>query len=166
MHDYAESGNPSRAEVLARRKREAEKKAKYRARQSGAGEQLPLDDTPPPPPRREPDPPPQTTIPADWAPSTDDIRAAQLARAEAGRPQLTADQVDALTRKFVRRMLDDQTRAAAWGGRWRQWAETERPETTPAGGVVVQHPAMTRGQQQRAGLDRLRARMQQGGGTA
>jgi hypothetical protein len=170
MHDYAESGNPTRAEVLARRKREADKKRAYRDRQ--AGQQMRLDDPPPPPPRRQHDPEPapaRTGIPADWEPSADDVRAAQLARAEDGQPQLTADQVDAVTRKFVRRMLDDGTRAAAWGGRWQQWAENERTDREPSGGGVVVRPPfgqqpMTKGQQQRAGLDRLRERMQ--GGTA
>jgi hypothetical protein len=136
MHDYAESGNPSRAEVLARRKREADKKRAYRDRQ--AGQQMRLDD-PPPPPRRQPEPQPapaRAVIPADWEPTPDDVRAAQLARAEDGLPQLTADQVDAVTRKFVRRMLDDGARAAAWGGRWQQWAESERTAPPPGGNVV------------------------------
>lgn len=37
MHDYRESGNPSRAEVQARRKRAADKKRQQRAGQNGGG---------------------------------------------------------------------------------------------------------------------------------
>ncbi|MYR60048.1 hypothetical protein GTY54_28725 [Streptomyces sp. SID625] len=161
MHDYLAPYNPSRREVESRRRREAEKKQKHRA--ARAGEQLPFDggpdsgrDEPPPPPRpRREEPQP---IPAGWQPSEDDVRAAQQARADDGRPQLTSQQLDTVTRKFVRRMVDDQVRAAAWGGRWQQWAENERTEAP--GGNVVQFGALTRSQQQRAGLDRLR----QGGG--
>ncbi|MGW7248845.1 hypothetical protein [Streptomyces decoyicus] len=106
-------------------------------------------------------------ISADWQPSEEDVAAAQLARSDAGREQLTQQQIDAVTRKFVRRQLDDQRTAAAWGGRWQQWAENERTE--PAGGVVVAFDAhahgrgpsaQTKGQQQREGLARL---MQQTG---
>jgi len=221
MHDYKESGNPSRAEVLQRREKQAEKKRKYRAAQAdrpanqtlfddessadrdgsdddsapderyinrrlngetpGHGDASPVDS---PGTSRAPVPlhstpllkegaeerevrtgssarahePALSLITADWAPSTDDIRAAQLARTTAGRDLLTEQQLDAVTRKFVRRQLDDQARAAAWGGRWQQWAENERVDPTPAaGGVVVpfgqQQP--TKGQQQRAGLARL-----------
>jgi hypothetical protein len=166
MHDYQDSSNPSRATVKARRQASAEGTRRHRDRQKPkapppADEQLDLDDVdtdPAPEPRR---------ISADWEPSREDIKAAQLARVEAGRPQLTADQVDALTAKFVRRMADDGTRAAAWGGRWRQWAESERTDPAPSpSGVVVpfgqQKP--TKSQQQRAGLDRLRAKYE--GGTA
>jgi hypothetical protein len=105
-------------------------------------------------------------IAADWQPSDEDVRAAHLARSDAGREQLTPQQLDAVTRKFVRRMADDQVRAAGFGGRWVQWAERERIE--PAGSLgsnVVQLPgAMTRSQQQRAGLDLLRQEMN--GGSA
>ncbi|WP_329032222.1 hypothetical protein OIE71_04585 [Streptomyces sp. NBC_01725] len=98
-------------------------------------------------------------IPADWEPSHDDVQAGQLARAAAGRDPLTVEQLDQVTRKFVRRQLDDRRTAAAWGGRWRQWAENERVEQH-AGGVVVpftgsQQQAKTKGQQQREGLARL-----------
>lgn len=163
MHDYLDPYNPSRAEVEARRRREAEKKQKYRA---GRAEQMPLDepanDTPPPRPRRDDTAP----ISADWKPTDTDIEAAQLARADAELPQLTPQQLDQVTRKFVRRQVDDQVRAAAWGGRWRQWAERERTEPTPApGGTVLPFGAATKSQQQRAGLDRLRDRMN-GGHTA
>lgn len=220
MHDYRESGNPSRAEVLARRKRAADKKAKQRAAQSGsdpagnpslfdddssanregiAGEsrsnptpdsdefaghgdvspgdspgtsraRVPLHSTPL---RKEgaeeregsagsgvqtPEPA-LSLISADWAPSTEDVRAAQLAREDAGRLLLTEQQLAALTRKFIRRQLDDGSRAAAWGGRWQQWAESERTEDRTAGGVVVPFAGgaqqQTRGQQQREGLARL-----------
>ncbi|MCX4705678.1 hypothetical protein [Streptomyces sp. NBC_01373] len=102
-------------------------------------------------------------IAADWQPSSDDVRAAQLARSDAGREQLSPQQIDTVTRKFVRRMADDQVRAAGFGGRWVQWAERERTE--PAGSLgsnVVQLPGMTRSQQQRAGLDRLRQQMNGG----
>lgn len=103
---------------------------------------------------------PLSLITADWQPNDDDVQAAQLARADGGREQLTAQQLDAVTRKFRQRMLDDQVQAAAWGGRWQQWAENERTEHQPApGGNVVQFGAMTRSQQQRAGLDRLRGRL-------
>ncbi|RPK76385.1 hypothetical protein EES45_23115 [Streptomyces sp. ADI97-07] len=155
MHDYAESGNPSRAEVQARREKAAEKK---RLQRGGAPKRpaapapnpLQFDDDEPPadaedappedvaPPARTPRPAAASIAP-DWEPSPDDVHAAQVARADAGRSPLTADQVDAVTRKFVRRQLDDDARAVAWGGRWRQWAESERPEPpTGAGGVVVQ----------------------------
>jgi hypothetical protein len=158
IHDYLEY-NPTRRDVQARRDREADKKRRYRAR----AEQLPLDepeDAPPPRPRRDE----QQPIPADWQPSDADVEAAQLARADAGLPQLTPQQLNILTRRFVRRMTDDQARAAAWGGRWQQWAENERTEPAPQpGGNVVQFGAMTRSQQQRAGLDRLR---QNGGHSA
>jgi hypothetical protein len=155
MHDYLDPYNPSRREVENRRRREAEKKQKYRA---GRAEQLPLDEpadnTPPPPRPRRDEPGP---IPADWQPADADVEAAQLARAEAGLPQLTPQQLDQVTRRFVRRMTDDQVRAAAWGGRWQGWAERERVEQQPApGGTVLQFGAMTKSQQQRAGLDRLR----------
>lgn len=161
MHDYLDPYNPSRREVEARRAREAEKKRKHR---TGRGEQLPLDepvdDTPAPPrPRREE----SSTIPADWQPSDADVEAAQLARADAGQPQLTPQQLDRVTRTFVRRMTDDQVRAAGWGGRWKQWAERERTEPAPQpGGNVVQFGAMTRSQQQRAGLEALRGQMNGG----
>ncbi|MFF3190519.1 hypothetical protein [Streptomyces misionensis] len=168
MHDYLAPYNPSRREVQARRDREAEKKRRYR----GRAEQLPLDDGEPgdqgaPPPR-----PPKRTgtgagpIPEGWQPSDDDVAAAQLARVDAGRPQLTTQQLAAVTRKFVRRMRDDGKTAAAtaWGGRWQQWAETERTELAGGGNVVPLPGAMTKSQQQRAGLDRLRDRLN--GGTA
>ena len=105
-------------------------------------------------------------IAADWQPSDEDVRAAQLARADAGREQLTPQQLDAVTRKFVRRMSDDQVRAAGFGGRWVQWAERERtePADSPGSNVVQLPGAMTRSQQQRAGLDRLRQQMN--GGSA
>lgn len=220
MHDYKESGNPSRAEVLQRRAKQAEKKRKYRAahtdrsanqtlfddesetdrdgfdddsapderyinRQNehefaGQGDVSPVDSPETSRARvplhstplhkegaeerersegssaRAPEPA-LSLISADWAPSTDDVRAAQLARSSAGRELLTPAQIEAVTRKFVQRQLDDGKRAAAWGGRWQQWVERERPDTGPVGGVVVpfgqQQP--TRGQQQRAGLARL-----------
>jgi hypothetical protein len=163
MHDYLDPYNLPRREVEARRAREAEKKKRQRERAQG-GMQLPLDepggDSPPPRPRRDE----PRTIPADWRPSDADIEAAQLARADAGQPQLTPQQLANLTRRFVRRMLDDQVCAAGWGGRWQQWAERERTEPAPPpGGNVLQHPAMTKSQQQRAGLDRLR---QNGGHSA
>jgi hypothetical protein len=109
---------------------------------------------------------PLSLIAADWQPTDDDVQAAQLARVDGGRGQLTPQQLDSVTRKFVRRMTDDAVQAAAWGGRWQQWAENERTEQQPAaGGNVVQLGAMTRSQQQRAGLDALRQQMN-GGHTA
>ncbi|MEW1867009.1 hypothetical protein AB0420_02225 [Streptomyces caelestis] len=157
IHDYLDY-NPTRAQVQERRDREADKKRRYRAR----AEQLPLDepaDAPPPPrPRRDE----QQPIPAGWQPTEQDVEAAQLARADAGQPQLTPQQLANLTRRFVRRMADDQQRAAAWGGRWQQWAERERAEQPAPGGNVVQLGVMTKSQQQRAGLDRLRDRMNGG----
>jgi hypothetical protein len=159
MHDYLEPYNPSRREVQARRDREAEKKRKYRSGQRA--EQLPLDGEPDrdqgPPPR--PRPGEAAPIPEDWRPSDADVEAAQLARVEAGLPQLTPQQLAALTRRFVRRMRDDGKRAAAWGGRWQQWAERERTEPTSGGNVVPWPGAASKSQQQRAGLDRLRGRM-------
>lgn len=58
-------------------------------------------------------------------------------------------------------MTDDSVQAAGFGGRWQQWAENERTESAAApGGNVVRLPgAMTKSQQQRAGLGRLRGRM-------
>ena len=155
MHDYLDPYNPSRAEVEARRAREADKKRRYRA--GGRAEQLPLDepaDQAPPPP---PDPRPRAEarpIPEDWQPSERDVEAAQLARADAGLPQLTGQQLDRVTRAFVRRMLDDQVRAAGWGGRWQSWAERERLEPAPQHGGNVVHLG-SKSQQQRAGLDRV-----------
>lgn len=221
MHDYKESGNPSRAEVLQRRAKGAEKKRKYRAAHADrspdrtlfddepgadrdgfeddsmpderyinrrnisddAGQddaspvdspgtsraRAPLHSTPllkegaeerevPTGSSARAHEPTLSLITADWAPSTEDVRAAQLARTAAGRNLLTEQQLAAVTRKFVRRQLDNHTRAAAWGGRWQQWAENERPAVDPpAGGVVVpfdqQQP--TKGQKQREGLARL-----------
>lgn len=167
MHDYLDPYNPSRREVEARRRREAEKKARYRA--GRAGEQLPLDepgdDAPPPAPRPRRDEQ-QRPIPADWQPTDADVEQAQLARADAGQPQLTPQQLDRVTRAFVRRMTDDQVRAAAWGGRWQSWAERERTEPAQQpGGKVLQHPAMTKAQQQLAGLAELQRQMNGGQGA-
>ncbi|WP_330349738.1 hypothetical protein [Streptomyces sp. NBC_00582] len=167
MHDYLAPYNPSRAEVTEKRERAAEKKRSYRERQTGpqsgrSGRPAPAEDAPPP---RRPSRPAGGPIPEDWQPTDEDVQAAQLARADAGLQQLTPQQIAVVTRKFVRRQLDDQVQAAAWGGRWQQWAENERTEQQPApGGVVVQFGAMSKSQQQRAGLDRLRDRMS--GGTA
>jgi len=104
---------------------------------------------------------PLSLIAADWQPSDEDVAAAQLARADAGREQLTPQQLDAVTRKFVRRMTDDGVQAAGFGGRWQQWAENERtePAAAPGGNVVRLPGAMTKSQQQRAGLGRLRGRL-------
>ncbi|MFI9600361.1 hypothetical protein ACIHCX_10850 [Streptomyces sp. NPDC052043] len=165
IHDYLEPYNPTRAEVEARRDRAAEKKRRQRA--GRAGEQLPLDDgdqgAPPPAPVRE-QRAEAAPIPADWQPSDEDVRAAQLARADASRPQLTPQQLDTLTRRFVRRMTDDGVRAAGFGGRWQQWAERERVEPAPEpGSNVYRLPgAMTKSQQQRAGLEALRQQMNGG----
>ncbi|MGW1587291.1 hypothetical protein [Streptomyces sp. NPDC002386] len=167
MHDYLDPYNPSRREVQARRDRDAEKKRKYRA--GRAGEQLPLDaepdagDAPPPAPRpRRPEPAAQP-IPEDWQPTAADVEAAQLARADAGLPQLTPPQLATLTRRFVRRMRDDQVQAAGFGGRWQSWAERERPEPAAGpGGNVVPFDGATRSQQQRAGLAALLQEMNGG----
>ncbi|MFW3473617.1 hypothetical protein ACN24M_20350 [Streptomyces microflavus] len=155
MHDYAESGNPSRAEVESRRERAAEKKRQQRGRYGApppppAG-QMPFDDEPPAgdedaPPEQAPRPPRRPApvlagIPAEWEPSRNDVDAANTARVDSGRARLTADQVDALTKKFVRRMTEERRTAAEWGGRWRQWAEAERPDQPQPGGVVVHLPA-------------------------
>ncbi|SDL33666.1 hypothetical protein [Streptomyces indicus] len=159
IHDYLEY-NPTRAQVQGRKEREAEKKRRQRAGGAGgdggpggAPRQPRLDETPGANGtghnRAQP-------IPADWQPSEADVRAAQLARAESGREQLTDQQLAAVTRKFVQRQLDDRTCAVAWGGRWQQWAENERTDPPPGGGVVVPFNApQTKGQQQRAGLARL-----------
>ncbi|MZF56905.1 hypothetical protein GTX53_24255 [Streptomyces sp. SID5594] len=175
MHDYRESGNPSRAEVEARRHKDAEKKRRQRSGYSTPPPppgQMPFDEEPPPgdedaPPEEAARPPRQTApamaqIPDDWEPSAADVRSAQDARTTAGQPELTALQLAAVTRKFRRRQMDDGARAAAWGGRWQQWAENERVEQ--AGGVVVPFDQMTKSQQQRAGLAGLRERLE--GGTA
>ncbi|WP_431784368.1 hypothetical protein [Streptomyces chumphonensis] len=217
MHDYRESGNPSRAEVLARRAKAAAKKQRQRAggnpdpqlpeegssgfrdgiddeeapetsaRSDDAAREgdvspgespetsrgrAPLHSTPAAAEEEEGErgtgrsgrpPAALSLIPADWQPTDQDVAAAQSARADAGREQLTPQQLTALTRKFVRRQRDDGTRAAAWGGRWQQWAETERTDPPGGGGVVLPWPGgaqPTRGQQQREGLARL---MQQTG---
>lgn len=155
MHDYRESGNLARSEVKARREKDAEKKRRQRAGTSPTPppppRQMPFDEEPPPgdedaPPEETPRPPRRTApamagIPADWEPSRDDVHAANTARTDTGRAPLTADQVDVLTRKFVRRMTEERRTAAEWGGRWRQWAETERPDQPHLGGVVVHLPA-------------------------
>lgn len=157
MHDYPEHGNPSRAEVQARRAREAEKKRQQRAGKNAPSPppppgQMPFDNEPPagdedaspeelPRPRRTTPAPVLAGIPAEWEPSRDDVHAANVTRTDSGRDPLTADQVDAVTRKFIRRMTEERRTAAEWGGRWRQWAETERPDQSSAGGVVVHLPA-------------------------
>ncbi|ALF00187.1 conserved hypothetical protein [Streptomyces sp. SPB78] len=163
VHDYLEY-NPTRAQVQGRKEREAEKKRRQRAGGAGGdggpggGPRQPrLDEAPAGNGGGSHNPPPRP-IPADWQPSETDVRAAQLARADAGREQLTGQQLAAVTRKFVQRQLDDRTCAVAWGGRWQQWAENERTDPPPgAGGVVVPFGAVqqTKGQQQRAGLARL-----------
>lgn len=218
MHDYRESGNPSRAEVLDRRKRAADKKKRQRAGSSSSDSsenpslfgtdssgnhdgfddesssnhspdsdesaghggvspgdspgtsraRTPLHSTPlhnkgaeerenGAGSRARPPEPALSLISADWEPSTEDVRAAQLAREDAGRQPLSEVQLAAVTRKFIRRQLDDGRRAAAWGGRWQQWIEGERTEQPAAGGVVVSigDAPQTRGQQQREGLARL-----------
>ncbi|SFK74593.1 hypothetical protein [Streptomyces pini] len=169
MHDYADSRNPSRVQVEERRAKEVEKKRRQRGGprrpqqprlddQDARGEDPPRREEPPAPPRPpapEPEPEPQQ-IPAGWQPSPDDVAVAQAARADAGRPPLTSEQLDAVTRKFVRHMRDKGTRAAGFGGQWQTWAERERPEP---GGEIVPFPGarqqQTRGQQQREGLARL-----------
>lgn len=168
IHDYLDY-NPTRSKVTEQRERAAEKKRNYRERQSGQqqrsrGERpAPAEDTPPP---RRPSRPASGPIPEDWQPTDEDVQAAQLARADAGRLQLTPQQLDAVTRKFVHRMRDEGKTAAAWGGRWQQWAETERVETSPAGDVI---PFGRRAPQQQtddlfgAAMQRAQARMNEGG---
>ncbi|MET9816547.1 hypothetical protein [Streptomyces sp. NPDC006355] len=108
-------------------------------------------------------------ITADWQPSEDDVAAAQLARVDAGRQQLTDEQLAEVTRKFVRRMTADGRTAAAWGARWQEWAERERPEqhdnVVPfAGpGARAHGRGPTRGEQQRASTEALRRRLHGGG---
>jgi hypothetical protein len=78
-------------------------------------------------------------------------------------------QLAEVTRKFVRRMAADGRTAAAWGARWQEWAERERPEqhdnVVPfAGpGARAHGRGPTKGEQQRASLDALRNRLQGGG---
>lgn len=228
MHQYAENGNPLRAEVEQRRKRAAEKKRRQRG-DGGPGGPAPrnpslfdddpdtngegfnddspakdthdFDDTaghgdmsPGDSRAREPLPsnplpkrgvaerdksagsrrssePALSPIAADWQPGEDDVAAAQLARVDAGRGQLTHEQLGEVTRKFVRRMIADGRTAASWGARWQEWAERERPEQH---GVVVpfagpgahahgRGQGQTKSEQQREGIARLRQRMQGGG---
>lgn len=110
-------------------------------------------------------------ITADWVPSETDVAAAQLARTDAGRGQLTPQQLTDVTRKFVRRMTAEGRTAAAWGARWQEWAERERPEqlgnVVPFAGPNVhvhgRGRASSKSEQQREGLANLRRRMQ--GGT-
>ncbi|NJP71922.1 hypothetical protein [Streptomyces sp. C1-2] len=165
MHDYLDPYNPSRREVLARRERAAEKKRKQRGQQLGLDEAPPAPPAPPRPPRPRAETRP---IPEDWQPADEDVADAQLARADAGLPQLTAQQLDVVTRKFVRRQLDDRATAAAWGGRWRQWAERERVDTPAAdGGDVI--PFGRRGPQTEdlfdAAMQRAQARSAQEGAS-
>lgn len=183
MHDYLApgSGNRSRAEVLAGRERAAAKKRAQRGQaprrppgpapwQAEFDDEPPADDeaAPPPPeeePRRpRPPRPVESRIAPDWEPSSDDVHAAQVARQDAGLLPLTLDQLDSLTRKFVRRMTDDGRTAVAWGGRWRQWAESERAGN-PGGVVVPFGQQQSKSQQQRAGLAAIRERLE-GGSTA
>lgn len=169
IHDYLEY-NPTRAKVTEQRERAADKKRKQRAAQAG---ELPLPDPDgdvrrdqgerPRPARR--DMSAQRPIAEDWQPSDADVQAAQLGRADAGHPQLTPQQLDAVTRKFVRRMRDEGRTAATWGGRWQQWVETERAETPPPAGDVI--PFGRRPQQQTddlfgAAMQRAQARMNEG----
>lgn len=138
MHDYPDHGNKSRAEIKARREQSAAGSRRHRERQAPkpppppTDEQLGLDDAEPDPPA-----PRRFPIPADWQPSRDDVRAAQDARRAGGQPELTAEQLDQVTAKFRRRMADDDARAAAWGGRWCEWAERERVEQASTGGGKV-----------------------------
>jgi hypothetical protein len=110
-----------------------------------------------------------SAIPADWQPSENDVAAAQLARSDAGRQQLTQQQLDELTRKFVRRMTAEQRTAVSWGARWQEWAERERPEqhdnVVPFAGPAARAHGRgpTKAEQQRASLDALRQRFQGGG---
>ncbi|MFE2556015.1 hypothetical protein ACFXGT_08255 [Streptomyces sp. NPDC059352] len=128
MHDYAESGNPSRQSVKTRREAGADRTRRWRNQKpKPADEQPGPGDDPGPRPER---------IPSGWQPSAEDVVAAQAARQAAGRQPLALADVEAVTAKFVRRMTDDCTVTADWGGRWRQWAETERTAPAP-GGVVV-----------------------------
>lgn len=171
MHDYAQPGhgNKTRNEVERAREYEREKKAKQR---TGRRPQPPpppqgpglFDDEPPPPPGGGQSRRPETgPIPESWQPSEDDVAAAQLARTDTGRDQLTPAQLAEVTRKFVQRMRDDGKTAAAWGSRWQEWAARERTEQA---GVVVHGEfgqQQTKGQQQRAGLARLREQHRQGG---
>ncbi|MFF5285219.1 hypothetical protein [Streptomyces sp. NPDC013171] len=138
MHDYAASGNRSRAEIKARRDQSAAGSKRHRERQAPrpaepAAEQLGLDDAAPDPPA-----PQRAPIRPDWQPTREDVHAAQVARRDAGMAPLTPDQVDSITAKFIRRQLDDGRVAVAWNGRWREWAENERPAPQPMpGGNVV-----------------------------
>lgn len=168
MHDYLAPYNPSRVEVERKRERAAAKKRDHRARQSQGG-----GPTPPKRPRPQPEPEPGRRrpaagpIPDGWQPDEQDVEAAQLARADAGLPQLTPEQLDTVTRRFVRRMADDQVCAAAWGGRWQQWAERERTESAvrTSGNVVHLPGAVSKAQQQIAGLSALRQQMNGGQGA-
>lgn len=72
-------------------------------------------------------------LPEDWQPSAHDVQAAQAARTDTGRSVLTGAQLADLTRKFVRRQVGDARLLplAAWGARWQEWAERERPADNP-----------------------------------
>ncbi|AZM53312.1 hypothetical protein DMA15_12535 [Streptomyces sp. WAC 01529] len=110
-----------------------------------------------------------SAIAADWQPSENDVAAAQLARTDGGREQLSQQQLVDVTRKFVRRMAADGRTAASWGARWQEWAERERPENgnvVPFGPGALAHGRgrQTKSEQQRAGLANLRNRLE--GGTA
>ncbi|MFI6465703.1 hypothetical protein [Streptomyces sp. NPDC050538] len=108
-----------------------------------------------------------SAITADWKPTEEDVAAAQFARDDAGRQQLTQQQLVEVTRKFVRRMTAEGRTAVSWGARWQEWAERERPENDNvvpfAGPTARAHGrGLTKSEQQRASLDRLRQRMQGG----
>jgi hypothetical protein len=114
--------------------------------------------------------PAHSPITADWQPSEDDVAAAQLARVDAGRQQLTDEQLAEVTRKFVRRMAADGRTAVAWGARWQEWAERERPEhdnvvpfAGPGARAHGRGQGLSRREQQRASLDALRQRFEGGG---
>ncbi|MFJ7067525.1 hypothetical protein [Streptomyces sp. NPDC101115] len=131
MHDYAQSGNKSRSEIKARREASAAGTRRHRERKNPRpappGEQLDLDSA-----GTQPDAPRRAPIPADWGPSVEDVGAAQRARIDAGLQPLTAEQITAVTTKFIRRQTDDGRLAVAWGGRWQEWAEKERTAPPPA----------------------------------
>lgn len=83
-----------------------------------------------------------TLIPSGWQPTLHDVRTAQAARTAAFQPTLTGAQLAEVTRKFVRRQTSDRRALPpqAWGARWQEWAERERPTDTGQGSLLIGLP--------------------------
>ncbi|MBQ1122607.1 hypothetical protein [Streptomyces sp. B15] len=130
MHDYATpgSGNQTRSEVEARKKREAEKKRRQRGTKQG-----PQGPGPGAAPRSQPDAPRAEPIPGDWTPSVPDRETAAQDIVRLG----PAASLEA-TEKFIRHHQAKGTTAVDFGPLWVTWMAAERnPPPQTGGGVVV-----------------------------